>query len=76
MHNGEIKSFLRKKEETLCGKTLEHLKCFNNLGTIIEQNGKVDSEINERLGKTGRLKKVENFFRKKGRTKRNKNGSI
>lgn len=36
-------------------KIIEQVKCYNYLGTTIEDTGKLDREINERTGKVGRL---------------------
>lgn len=37
------------------GKLLQHLNSYNYLGTIVRNNGKIDSELNERISKTRRI---------------------
>lgn len=39
----------------LQGKQIEQVESFKYLGSIIQNNGKIDKEINDRMGKTGRI---------------------
>lgn len=57
---GKTKSMIVSRENKthsikLQGKQIEQVESFKYLGSIIENNGKIDKEINDRMGKTGRI---------------------
>lgn len=50
-----IPSEIRVDSVKLDGQEVEQMSSFNSLGSIIEENGKVDEEIYKRMGMAGMI---------------------